>query len=286
MTDIGEPVDLNDPNSYAESVDYTMQSMLSAYNLLCQRFLIEIDDSIDKHNDVFRTYIVRRGIETINSVFTSSLLHTRRLVSACNITRTAITLFIEFVSQTSHDRFNHLQLSIRDAMLFAFKKTILGIPREIKANFVSNETDTLYMTTLRSYIQLSLSIHNTIADEDISLSHPTKDFITELDDTHKKIIKILLLDIDDNERHDLVAHALQVKNKLDLFLSNRRESLVALRRIYGFYRSRLMKGANPTELMNRVVGNLSCQTLIDTYRDSNPVNTENLVRDIMRKQER
>lgn len=117
-------VDLADRTHYKDNIEFTTAEMLSTFDSLSRNYLSLIDEHYKKHNQQFGNYILQKGLNMVCSVFELTLLYTNNLLITCNTVQRSILLFCEFVSQINHDKYNYLRLSIRDAVLFVYKKTI------------------------------------------------------------------------------------------------------------------------------------------------------------------
>lgn len=123
-TDNSEFIDLADKKHYLGTMEFTVSEMLSTFDTLTCNYLSLIEEHYKKHNKEFGNYILIKGHNMLCSVFELTLLYTNNLLVTCSTVQRSVLLFCEFVSQIHHDKYNYLHLSIRDAVLFVYKKTI------------------------------------------------------------------------------------------------------------------------------------------------------------------
>lgn len=138
-SDNSEFVDLADKKYYLESMDFTSAEMLSTFDTLTCNYLLLIEEHYKRHNKEFGDYILLKGHNMLCSVFELTLLYTNNLLITCNTIQRSVLLFCEFVSQINQDKYNYLRLSIRDAVLFVYKKTIYRLNMEHSCLLTSTE---------------------------------------------------------------------------------------------------------------------------------------------------
>jgi hypothetical protein len=132
-------VDLADKKNYRDNIEFSASEMISTFDTLTRNYLIMIEEHYIKHAPEFGNYMLEKGLNMVCSVFELTLLYTNNLLVTCNAVQRSILLFCEFVSQINHDKYNYLRLSIRDAVLFVYKKTIYRLDNSQACLLTSTE---------------------------------------------------------------------------------------------------------------------------------------------------
>jgi hypothetical protein len=101
------------------------------------------------------TTITQKGVDVILNVFAMILLYTKNLELAIEYTNNSIYYFIEYVTQisTTNTEFVFVNLTIKDAILYVYRKSIFEINDNHKRNFKCNPDETLYFEIVNSFIK-------------------------------------------------------------------------------------------------------------------------------------
>lgn len=101
------------------------------------------------------TKITQKGIDVILNVFSMILLYTKNLELAIEYTNNSIYYFIEYVTQisTKNTEFVFVNLTIKDAILYVYRKSIFEINDNHKRNFKCDPDETLYFEIVNSFIK-------------------------------------------------------------------------------------------------------------------------------------
>ena len=147
-------------------------------------------------------YIYTKGIIIINNIFNINLIYQDDLQDICNITEKGYIYFIEFVSQIFSNKFeNNIELTIKDAVLFCYKKTITNNNNVINTN--NNKENKLEVDMLNKYIRIinlifltinssyEISFNHKIMNDNNYLNTIIKSKITNISRIYKKIKNIL-----------------------------------------------------------------------------------------------
>ena len=104
------------------------------------------------------TTITQKGVDVILNVFAMILLYTKNLELAIEYTNNSIYYFIEYVTQisTTNTEFVFVNLTIKDAILYVYRKSIFEINDNHKRNFKCNPDETLYFEIVNSFIQIKI----------------------------------------------------------------------------------------------------------------------------------
>tara|TARA_B110000971_G_C20006468_1_gene499396 strand:- start:396 stop:1163 length:768 start_codon:yes stop_codon:yes gene_type:complete len=131
------------------------------------------------------------GIYSIMHVFRIVLLYTRSRQLAIHHASRAGIYFLEFVSQISDDGQHYLQLTPKDAILFAYKKTLFDINTEYRSKFVATEQQVAIMTPCMAIINVSVRLRCYELDDAVR-SHTKLDIVT-LNRRHRGVYHSLLV---------------------------------------------------------------------------------------------
>jgi len=187
------------------------------YNKIINNFLETAIENIKVKDKTYFIYLILKGIESIQNVFSFLLLYTKNIDLITLHCEKSYLYFIEFISQIGSDSTAYLQLNCKDAILFVYKKTIYDINNDFKKEFeVTKEQKKIFDTinllidcieTYRTYFINNIDIFenkenkvNVIKDCIISFSNKLvyiiKFFDTDSSIEKLKICKEFLLNFD------------------------------------------------------------------------------------------
>ena len=111
-------------------INNNLDIILKKYLLLIKNYSIFFFNSIKKTDDNFYISLYIKGINIIDNVFNISLNTLNTLNDVYNNTEKSYVYFIEFLNQINFNFINNKQennfdFTIKDAIIFAYKKTIL-----------------------------------------------------------------------------------------------------------------------------------------------------------------
>lgn len=123
--------DINSNDSKNFCIEDLSNDFLSKYYVLINQYinfyLENIYENININNDKrYRYYILLKGLDTLSSIMNIIILHTNNIDLAFYYSSKAYYYYIEFISQIDSDN-NSLELTIKDAIIFVYKKTIFEI---------------------------------------------------------------------------------------------------------------------------------------------------------------
>ena len=113
---------LNNENNYVEFVNYDSIKVIELYTNIINEF---VEKSIEIKNIDNYDFILVKGVETISYVFKFIILYTKNLKLTNHYSRKSIFYFIEFLQQINKNKIEFLNLSLSDAIVFVYNKTIL-----------------------------------------------------------------------------------------------------------------------------------------------------------------
>ena len=157
-----------------------------------------INDIISKYNNLLINYnkfffnniiinknynltknIYIKGINLIQNVFNISFLYLDNLGDVYNLCEKSYIYFIEFINQIniSNNIENNIDLTIKDAIIFCYKKTILNFENNLITN--DNNINCIILNKIKSYINIvnnlniiyTLEIHNNIFKQDLNIDN-------------------------------------------------------------------------------------------------------------------
>ena len=123
--------DINSGDSKNFCIEENSNEFLSKYYILINHYIgfyVEnIYDNITINtNKRYRYYILTRGLELLKTIMKIIIMYTNNIDYAFHYCNKAYYYYIEFISQLDSDN-NHLELNIKDAIIFVYKKTIFDI---------------------------------------------------------------------------------------------------------------------------------------------------------------
>lgn len=199
--------DINNSDSKNFCIEDNSNDFISKYYILINQYIalyIEyIYENINVSSDKkYRYYILLKGLEMLTNIIHITIMYTNNIDLTFYYCNKAYYYYLEFISQIDIDN-NHLELNIKDAIIFVYKKTIFDIKEPI--------------TTINN---LNINLENIQKIENIRL-------IINIINTYVKIFKlkdIINLNIN-KERYiksqiNIDKHFLKIINKLEKMYIN------------------------------------------------------------------
>ena len=107
-----------------------------------------------KHSYILENLYIK-GLYLINNIFNISLLYLDSLVDIYNLCEKGYIYFIEFINQiniTNSYETNSFELTLKDATIFSYKKTIFTLDNNIKTNI--SEFDSFKLNVINEFIYI------------------------------------------------------------------------------------------------------------------------------------
>lgn len=124
---------LEDKINYFDNLNYSIKDIIGAYkNIIINYTKTIIDKNIVSFNNF--KYIYLKGLNIINNVFKLILLYTNNLDITNYHSEKVYYYYIEFIGQIKTNSNNFLDLTIDDATIFVYKKTIFNLNRYYKCS--------------------------------------------------------------------------------------------------------------------------------------------------------
>jgi hypothetical protein len=132
---------LDNSDNYHKNFNCDVVEILHKYVYVINEFLKFILEKSNLKNNNYAKFIITRGYDTITNVFNTILYYTKNLDLTFYHCQKSYYYYIEFIEQISYEQHMFLQLSSRDATIYVYKKTLIGLNHDFKKNMepCSNE---------------------------------------------------------------------------------------------------------------------------------------------------
>jgi hypothetical protein len=119
-------------SNYKPNIENSVTEILNKFVSIIVEYMRLISKKISMKNKAYYRFIIERGLETVIHVFSVTFYYTKNLDITVYHAQKANYFYVEYIEQISDDNITFLQLSSRDAILFAYKKTIFDLNNEYK----------------------------------------------------------------------------------------------------------------------------------------------------------
>ena len=116
--------DLDDECNYNKTFNCDIEIAFFKYTVIIEEFIY---CSKKMEMSTYYKYILIKGIENIYHVFNMLLLYTKNIDAAYYHTKKAFLYYYEFVEQIKDDNNKLLNLNIKDATVFIYKKILYNV---------------------------------------------------------------------------------------------------------------------------------------------------------------
>ena len=214
---------ISDLNNYkTELVDSEHRVFLKFVGLIHEFIEVSIQNITIKSLQYFK-YILINGLKHISHIYKLVLLYTLNLDLSVHYTQKSIVYYTEFIQQISDESHSFLNLSVKDASLFALKKTLYEInDKHVESYSESDSTKILfnqfdryskiYNTVIFSAID-SYTDKNKIADELPKL------VFTSIYSLVQELLQLSLINKNEYPVHDVVYYYTKLLQNYDIKLS-------------------------------------------------------------------
>lgn len=148
---------LNNINNYKEVINSSSITIIELYNKNIDMF---IDKSIKIKNIKNYNFFIIKGIEILGYVFKFFILYTKNIELTDYYSVKSIFYFIEFLQQMNNYKHDLLNLTLQDAVMFVYKKTIFNINK----NLCKNINNHLINDNLDIFINIHTLFNNKICN--------------------------------------------------------------------------------------------------------------------------
>jgi len=136
--------------TYEIYIDVPIKEILINYTTLLNYYVIYSIENIKSKN----INIFNKGFSLISNVFITVLMYSRSLNTTIHHTQKAILYYIEYISQiTDKDETMFFNLTLKDAIVYVYTKTIYDINENIRATFVMTKYENSLFKILHILIQ-------------------------------------------------------------------------------------------------------------------------------------
>ena len=157
---------LSNENNYYVKIKCTNNDIYKSYSNLINFYVsYSIENMNIKDKEIFFT-----GINVIHHIFRMMILYTKNLELSFYNTQQAIYFYVEYISQiTDSDDNIFFNLSIKDAVIYVYTRTIFEIRKQYRKKPTSQDNETLSEFTIYShnYLKLIRIISQYLFDEPI-----------------------------------------------------------------------------------------------------------------------
>lgn len=204
-------MDIKNIENYKSSISSSLEDVCLKIVDISNYYILYTNEN--KFKDVNITF---KGIEIILNVFSTIYLYSKNLEMATEYANNSIYYYIEYVSQISNknSEFVFVNLTVKDAILYVYRKSVFELNDEIKKNYVSIKEESTYFETITSFIKTYNNIlylmfkNNNYEKLDVETIKP---FLYKINAYTISIFKAIEEYIDNNK---------QLKNDIDVTLTN------------------------------------------------------------------
>ena len=167
--------------------------IIKKYNYLLSEYFNNSINVFNLKNENYNKFILNKGIETISHVFNNVYLFTEHEELTYKLTEKAFYYYVEFIQQIYNEKNTYLDLSIKEAILFVYKKTLVDLNEVNKKEKNTTNIELIKMLTTLTNSHL----YYNVLDENLILnvnSDKINNFFKELDNIYDDLIIVYLHD--------------------------------------------------------------------------------------------
>lgn len=173
---------------YKDSLEEPVDAVVKCFESIIDKTIVTTASA--SHGKITLSSTLVMGLHTVLHVFRTILLYTRSLDLASHHSSKAGVYFSEFVTQISDDGQHYLQLTPKDAVLFAYKKTIYDLNSEHRTTFQMSEQEKEIIGKISSALTLSVRIRCRDLEESIGEYGPAA--MSDVNKRHKNFAQALV----------------------------------------------------------------------------------------------
>lgn len=236
-------------DNYLAQYNVTAIDLFTRYIYIIKEFIVQAKDLACLRDINYFKHVVVKGVETLTHAFRCLLMYTKNMELAYYNCKKAIYYYVEFICQLGDDKHESLKLTLNDAVLFVYKKTIFEISQSFRKDYNSQSdeksfiiTDNLfcmteiYLSCFRNIIDkydtlslehllIAMSESNEFAQEIINMSHKI-----EAADYNRKVTILLKFSncincSNLNNKYDILKLIIKKIKKTDILLENINEAI-------------------------------------------------------------
>lgn len=143
-------MDIKNTDFYNEYVDVSLFNSCLKIVDITNYYLLYTNESSFKDIE-----ITKKGIDIILNVFSMIFLYTKNLELTIEYTNNSIYYFIEYVSQikTKNNEFVFVNLTIKDAILYVYRKSIYEINENHRRKYEPREHESTFFEIINLFIK-------------------------------------------------------------------------------------------------------------------------------------
>lgn len=142
----------NTNNYYTQMTTHDEKVYAIKYIELINNFLLYGCEHLTIHDTTKKINYLIRGLNILHNVFNTLFFYTKNIDLVCYHCQKSYSYYTEFISQIELEENNNLQLTIKDAIVFIYKKTVLDIQKDYSKNI---ETSKEEKRTIQSLLQIT-----------------------------------------------------------------------------------------------------------------------------------
>lgn len=136
--------------TYEVYIDTSIKEIMINYTTLLNYYVIYSIENIKSQN----VNIFNKGFSLISNVFISILMYTRSINTTIHHTQKAILYYIEYITQiTDKDENMFFNLTLKDAIVYVYTKTIYDINENIKSKHIMTKFENNLFFILHELIE-------------------------------------------------------------------------------------------------------------------------------------
>lgn len=204
---------LQNANNYNNTITDNIFDIYNKFTSIINEFILHmLDNNKSKKVDIE----LYEGIKALTHVFKFLMLYTKNLELTLYHCQRAFYFYIEFMDQMNDESHSFLQLTVKDAILFVYKKTIYDINDDYRTNYniESTKDEDILDVILSIYIEMLL-LH-------ICKSREMDNKLKYLSDENEKLIKNINKIYHKNKKDQNVLH--EKMNNIQNYINNEVQS--------------------------------------------------------------
>ena len=155
--------DLNSKINYKVIICDELMTLFLTFVKLIHNYILHSFENMNNKNKI----IFAKGINMMEHIFTILYSYTKNLELTAYYSRNSIVYYVEYISQiTDKDDNMFFNLSLKDAIIYVYTKTIYGISQEIRENIKYMDHEQRFLKKLSYSIKNYINIIKIITCND------------------------------------------------------------------------------------------------------------------------
>lgn len=160
-----------DPEMFKPTLDADVVEVTCKYTQLLIEYFKFVIDNVKINKLALLKFVIARGLDTMTNVFNHVLCYTNNVDVAFSYCQKSFYFYVEFVSQISEVDKLFLQLSSRDAAVYAYKKTICEL--HVRPKKTTDTCSHEKMDDISQSISIYKSLFHKVLETDDFKNHVT-----------------------------------------------------------------------------------------------------------------